>query len=90
MNWSGAASWRCEQGGKEAIAKQHARGRLTIRERIAALLDADSFEEHGRATAIPEYSATTAKSTSSFRRTTSLALAKSRGGASSSAARISR
>jgi len=44
------------QGGKEAIARQHARGRLTIRERIVALLDADSFEEHGRATAIPDYS----------------------------------
>ena len=43
------------QGGKEAIARQHARGRLTIRERITALLDADSFEEHGRATAIPDY-----------------------------------
>ncbi len=44
-----------QQGGKEAIARQHARGRLTIRERIVALLDADSFEEHGRATAIPDY-----------------------------------
>jgi len=44
-----------QQGGKEAIAKQHARGRLTIRERVHALLDADSFQEHGRATAIPEY-----------------------------------
>ena len=43
------------QGGKEAIARQHARGRLTIRERIAALLDPDTFEEHGRATAIPDY-----------------------------------
>ena len=44
------------QGGKDGIAKQHARGRLTIRERIEALLDPDSFEEHGRATAIPDYS----------------------------------
>ena len=44
------------QGGKESIAKQHAHGRLTIRERVAALLDPDSFEEHGRATAIPDYS----------------------------------
>ena len=42
------------QGGKEAIARQHARGRLTIRERIVALLDLDTFEEHGRATAIPD------------------------------------
>ncbi len=44
-----------QQGGKEGIAKQHARGRLTIRERIDALLDPDTFQEHGKATAIPEY-----------------------------------
>ncbi len=44
-----------QQGGAEGIAKQHARGRLTIRERIAALLDTDSFREHGRATASPVY-----------------------------------
>ncbi|MCZ6887416.1 MAG: propionyl-CoA carboxylase [Gammaproteobacteria bacterium] len=43
------------QGGKEGIAKQHARGRLTIRERIDTLLDPGSFQEHGRATASPEY-----------------------------------
>ena len=43
------------QGGEEGIAKQHARGRLTIRERIEALLDEDSFQEQGLATAIPEY-----------------------------------
>lgn len=44
-----------QQGGKEGIAKQHAKGRLTIRERIDALLDANSFREHGRATASPVY-----------------------------------
>ncbi len=44
-----------QQGGKEGIAKQHSKGRLTIRERIDALLDADSFREHGRATASPVY-----------------------------------
>lgn len=43
------------QGGKAGIAKQHARGRLTIRERIDAFLDPDSFQEHGKATAIPDY-----------------------------------
>jgi len=43
------------QGGREGIAKQHAKGRLTIRERIDALLDPDSFREHGRATASPVY-----------------------------------
>ncbi len=44
-----------QQGGSEGIAKQHAKGRLTIRERIDALLDPDSFREHGRATASPVY-----------------------------------
>ena len=44
-----------QQGGKEGIAKQHARGRLTIRERIDALLDPGTFQEHGRATATPDY-----------------------------------
>ncbi|MBO79087.1 MAG: propionyl-CoA carboxylase [Gammaproteobacteria bacterium] len=44
-----------QQGGKEGIAKQHARGRMTIRERIGVLLDEDSFQEHGRATASPVY-----------------------------------
>jgi len=36
-----------EQGGHEAVAQQHAQGRLTIRERIAGLVDADSFREQG-------------------------------------------
>ena len=44
-----------QQGGPEGIAKQHANGRLTIRERIDALLDTDSFVEQGQATAIPDY-----------------------------------
>ena len=44
-----------QQGGAEGIARQHARGRLTIRERIDALLDAGTFEEHGKATATPDY-----------------------------------
>ena len=38
-----------EQGGPEAIAKHHGKGRLTIRERIDKLLDPDSFEEVGPA-----------------------------------------
>lgn len=37
-----------EQGGAEAVAKQHAQGRLTVRERIDGLLDPGSFREHGR------------------------------------------
>src|SRR5262245_17218509 len=36
-----------EHGGREAVAAQHAQGRLAIRERIAALLDAESFREQG-------------------------------------------
>ncbi len=44
-----------QQGGKAGIARQHARGRLTIRERIDALLDPGSFQEQGQATATPEY-----------------------------------
>ncbi len=44
-----------QQGGKAGIARQHAKGRLTVRERIEALLDPGSFEEQGRATAAPEY-----------------------------------
>jgi acetyl-CoA carboxylase carboxyltransferase component len=44
-----------QQGGKTAIAKQHAKGRLTVRERVDALLDPGSFQEQGQATAIPEY-----------------------------------
>lgn len=42
------------QGGPEGIARQHGQGRLTVRERIERLLDADSFREFGRATATPE------------------------------------
>lgn len=34
-------------GGDEAVAKWHAKGRLTARERIAAFVDADSFQEFG-------------------------------------------
>ena len=32
-------------GGEKAIEKQHAKGKLTARERIALLLDEGSFEE---------------------------------------------
>ena len=35
------------QGGAEAVERQHARGRFTVRERIAALADKDSFREYG-------------------------------------------
>jgi acetyl-CoA carboxylase carboxyltransferase component len=32
-------------GGETAIERQHAKGKLTVRERIARLLDPDTFEE---------------------------------------------
>ncbi len=44
-----------QQGGKESIAKQHAKGRLTIRERIDKLLDPGTFQEQGKTTALPDY-----------------------------------
>ena len=34
-------------GGDAAIAAQHAKGRLTVRERIDALIDPGSFQEQG-------------------------------------------
>lgn len=34
-------------GGEEKIAKQHQRGRLTARQRVASLCDAGSFNEYG-------------------------------------------
>ena len=36
-----------EMGGAEALTRQRDKGRLNVRERVAALLDADSFREHG-------------------------------------------
>ena len=35
-------------GGTEAVARQHGQGRLTVRERIGALLDPGSFREVGK------------------------------------------
>ena len=46
-----------QQGGADAVEKQHEKGRLTIRERIDELLDADSFNELGEAAGVPEYDA---------------------------------
>src|SRR6185437_11921073 len=46
-----------ELGGTEAVARHHAQGRLTIRERIAGLVDADSFQEVGRLTGEGRYDA---------------------------------
>lgn len=43
------------QGGPEGVAKQHSYGRMTIRERIEVLIDDGSFQELGKATAVPDY-----------------------------------
>lgn len=42
-------------GGEAAIAKHHAQGRLTIRERIDGLIDTGSFQEVGRLTGQGSY-----------------------------------
>ena len=36
------------QGGDEGISRQHNYGKLTVRERIDAILDANTFREHGQ------------------------------------------
>jgi acetyl-CoA carboxylase carboxyltransferase component len=41
-----------QMGGTEKVARQRAAGRLTVRERIAALLDPDSFHEIGSITGV--------------------------------------
>ena len=43
-----------QQGGEESIANHHAKGRLTIRERIDGLVAEDSFEEHGEGAGFAE------------------------------------
>ncbi len=37
-----------QMGGKEKTARQHEFGKLTIRERVAAIVDSDSFHEIGK------------------------------------------
>jgi len=43
------------QGGPDGVARQHQKGRLTIRERIARLLDTDSFREIGEQAGAAEF-----------------------------------
>ncbi|MFP6808759.1 MAG: carboxyl transferase domain-containing protein [Pseudomonadales bacterium] len=43
-----------QQGGEESIAIHHAKGRLTIRERIELLVVKDSFQEHGEGAGFAE------------------------------------
>jgi len=44
-------------GGEEAVAKHHAAGKLTVRERIARLVDAGSFREVGKLAGRGKYDA---------------------------------
>jgi len=44
-------------GGPEAVARHHAEGKLTVRERIARLLDPGSFQEVGKLAGHAEYGA---------------------------------
>ncbi|MBI3513413.1 MAG: methylmalonyl-CoA carboxyltransferase [Proteobacteria bacterium] len=46
-----------EMGGLDKVRRQHAGGRLTIRERIASLVDGDSFHEIGAIAGKAEYDA---------------------------------
>lgn len=48
-------------GGAEAVAKHHDRGRLTIRERVERLVDAQSFQEVGTLTGQGKYEGTKLK-----------------------------
>jgi len=47
----------CQLGGADKVARHKASGKLTVRERIAALVDAGSFEEIGSTAGFPEYDA---------------------------------
>jgi len=43
------------QGGEEAVQRQHDKGRLTIRERVARLTDDGSFKELGQGAGVPHF-----------------------------------
>ena len=42
-------------GGEEKVVRQHARGRMTVRERIDALVDSGSLREVGKIAGKAEY-----------------------------------
>jgi acetyl-CoA carboxylase carboxyltransferase component len=46
-----------EMGGPDKVKRQHDAGRLTVRERIGKLVDAESFQEVGSLSGIGEYDA---------------------------------
>jgi acetyl-CoA carboxylase carboxyltransferase component len=68
MSWKSALDelarrrkWAGAQGGDANVKRQHDQGRLTVRERVAGLVDADSFQEIGKLTGSEEYDGTTLK-----------------------------
>ncbi len=68
MSWESAIDelrrrreWAEEQGGAANVERQHAQDRLTVRERIAGLVDSGSFQEVGKLTGAEEYDGTVLK-----------------------------
>lgn len=68
MSWESAVDelrqrreWAEEQGGTANVERQHTQDRLTVRERIAGLVDSDSFQEVGKLTGAEEYDGSTLK-----------------------------
>jgi len=62
MNWkleldelARREAFACEMGGVEKVKRQRDQGRLTVRERIDALVDSKSFHEIGAVSGIGEY-----------------------------------
>src|SRR3990172_6874570 len=47
--------WAEALGGAESVKRHHDQGRLTVRERIAAVLDPGSFQEVGKLTGNATY-----------------------------------
>ena len=64
MSWKAEADeigqrhlWAEELGGEASVKRHHDQGRLTVRERIAGVLDPDSFQEVGKLTGTSTYAA---------------------------------
>ena len=64
MSWKAEADeikqrhlWAEELGGEASVKRHHEQGRLTVRERIAGVLDRDTFQEVGKLTGTSTYEA---------------------------------
>ena len=67
-------------GGPERVARQHEAGRLTVRERIARMLDPDSFQEIGAIAGRPPTTPTARSSQLHSRQSACSAAARSTAG----------